>query len=300
MKRSLSHLPREKQDDIKRIARYVSETLSQCEMIILYGSYARGDYVDYDQRIEYGVPTYFMSDYDILVLTATHMNSKSFNTILGKVKKRYYAEKGNTNRPFITSIEFIHESVDAFNKAIRYGHYFYTDIKKEGILLFDSKRQKLARRRKPNFVQIIDIARKYFEEKFNRANSFLRDAKYAHSCGDHIQASFYLHQSCEHLYRAIILSFTLYSDKTHNLEDLSGMAKAHSLEIAKAFPRGTEREQYIFKLLNEAYIQARYNSEFVVTKEDIEAALPQVELLREITQEVCEAKIAEYSSMTIR
>ena len=38
-------------------------------MIILYGSYAKNKYVDYDQRVEFGVPTYYMSDYDILILT---------------------------------------------------------------------------------------------------------------------------------------------------------------------------------------------------------------------------------------
>lgn len=70
MKKSLSHLPKEKQVDLRLIAQYVVEALGdQCEMVILYGSYARGDYVEYDQRIEFGVPTYFMSDFDILVIT---------------------------------------------------------------------------------------------------------------------------------------------------------------------------------------------------------------------------------------
>ena len=44
MKKSLSHLPKEKQTDLRLIARYVVEVLGdQCEMIILYGSYARGN-----------------------------------------------------------------------------------------------------------------------------------------------------------------------------------------------------------------------------------------------------------------
>lgn len=89
MKKSLSHLPPEKREDLRRIAQYISEALSRnCEMIILYGSYARGNYVDYDQRIEYGVHTYFMSDYDILVLTSKRINNQTINSIFSKVKKK--------------------------------------------------------------------------------------------------------------------------------------------------------------------------------------------------------------------
>jgi len=41
-------------------------------------------------------------------------------------------------------------------------------------------------------------------------------------------------------------------------------------------------------------MDARYNPYFVVTKEDIDALIPKVELLRDITKRICEAKIKEY------
>ena len=65
MKTSINYLPEQKRDDLRRIVECVLEVLPDCEMIILYGSYARNTYVDYDQRIEYGIRTCFMSDYDI-------------------------------------------------------------------------------------------------------------------------------------------------------------------------------------------------------------------------------------------
>lgn len=298
MKKSLSHLPPEKREDLHRIVQYVLEALSQqCEMVILYGSYARGDYVDYDQRIEYGVPTYYMSDYDILIITSKSMKYRVIEDALRKVEERYYREKGDARRPFVTSIQFINESIEAFNKALSCSRYFYSDIKKEGILLYDSKCHKLARRRKLNFAEIGNMAQEYFDDKFATACSFIRSTHHAYNDKDYKIASFYLHQACEHFYRTVILTFTLYGDKTHDLEFFSKTAKSHALDIAKAFPRSTEQERHIFDLLNDAYIQARYNPKFVVTKEDIEAALPQVELLRDITQQVCAAKIAEYRSM---
>lgn len=39
-----------------------------------------------------------------------------------------------------------------------------------------------------------------------------------------------------------------------------------------------------------AYVNGRYDTDFVVTKEDIDAIVPKVELLRDITKRVCEEK----------
>ena len=69
MKKSVNFLPEKKQADLKQLVGLVREHVKNVGMVILYGSYARNTYVDYDQRVEFGVPTYFMSDYDILILT---------------------------------------------------------------------------------------------------------------------------------------------------------------------------------------------------------------------------------------
>ena len=54
MKKSISYLPANKRLELKTITNYIREEVPTCEMIILYGSYARNKYVDYDQRTEYG------------------------------------------------------------------------------------------------------------------------------------------------------------------------------------------------------------------------------------------------------
>ena len=69
MKKSVNFLPENKRNDLKQLVDLVRRNIKDVGMVILYGSYARNTHVDYDQRIEFGVPTYFMSDYDILILT---------------------------------------------------------------------------------------------------------------------------------------------------------------------------------------------------------------------------------------
>lgn len=166
MKKSLSHLSKEKQTDLRLIAQYVVEALGdQCEMVILYGSYARGNYVEYDQRIEFGVPTCFMSDFDILVITRNDSNSSVVRRLLRKADERYHKYKGMGRYAFTTQIHFIIETIKDFNKEITKCRYFYTDIKKEGIMLYDSGNCKLARRHKLNFSEIGELAEEYYTKK---------------------------------------------------------------------------------------------------------------------------------------
>ena len=293
MKTSINYLPERKREDLRRIVKCVLEVLPDCEMIILYGSYARNTYVDYDQRIEYGVRTCFMSDYDILVVTATRFQNFAINNILNKAIDNYYKGK---NPYESTTIQFINESIDDLNKAILKNRYFYTDIKREGIMLYNSGRHKLARRRKLNFQEIKELAEEYYDDKYGRGDSFLKQANYAYMDHDFRMASFDLHQACENYYKSLILTFTLYSPKEHSLIELSAKAKTHSLDSSKAFPRDTQEEKRLFDLLQNAYIQARYNKLFRVTKEDIEALIPKVEQLRDITRQSCEERIRTYAA----
>lgn len=107
-------------------------------------------------------------------------------------------------------------------------------------MLYNSGRYKLARRRKLNYREIKELAEEYYNDRFERANSFLRSARYSYKDQDYKIASFHLHQACENYYNSIILTFTLYSPKEHSLITLSGRAKTHSLESSEAFPRDTE------------------------------------------------------------
>lgn len=72
MKTSLHHLPADKQEEIQSIAETIIQ-LIQPEMIILFGSYSRGNWVE-DRYKENGTTYEYKSDYDILVITEHHQD----------------------------------------------------------------------------------------------------------------------------------------------------------------------------------------------------------------------------------
>ena len=288
MKTTLSQLPDYARADLKQIVSLVLEKLPRTEMIILYGSYARGTYVEYDERDEFGIWTSFMSDYDILVVTS-QTDVKEAGRILDDVDAKYYKRPDNQ-----VPIQFINDDIEKLNSDLSEGRYFYTGLKKDGIMLYDSGNYKLERARKLNFEEIRQQAQEYFDEKYSYAIDFLDTANYRYSKNDYKLASFMLHQACENYFYALRLVHTLKNSKQHNLSKLLGATSKYSPELKKIFPRKPQEEKRLFELLRLAYVEARYNPKFVVTKEDIDALLPKVERLREITEQTCKAQIETY------
>lgn len=292
MKNSIAYLPKDKQEEINFLVNEVLKRLPQAEYIILYGSYARDNFVRRGIRVEDGgIPTVKISDYDILVITSG-INSKKAETVLDNVEDVFFAGRDFDRN---TPVQFINDDIKNFNKFIEEGRYFYTQIKEEGVILHNSGKSKLARRRKLNFDEIKEQAQEYFDEKFNRGNGFLETSRLIYeNMQDYKLCSFNLHQACENYYYAIRLTFTLRNNKQHNLSKLSNSTKRYSEKLASVFPQNNPEDKQLFTLLKSAYVDSRYNPNFVVTKENIDALIPKVELLRNITEKICKERIRSY------
>jgi len=290
MKKSVAFLPKENREGLKYIVSLIREKIPQCEMIILFGSYARGEFVRYDERVEFGIPTSFMSDYDILVVHS------SWNTdIVGsKVHSVWHNYWKCGDHRYQVPLQIIHDTIKKVNKDLEDGRYFYTDLKKDGIMLYDSGNYKLARRRKLKFEEIKEQAEEYFENKFKRANSFIKQASYAYNDIDYQMASFLLHQACENFFVTILLVYTLRSGKEHNLRKLFEATRGYAPELYTLFPLEDEEEKRLFEILIKAYVEARYNPKFTVSKEDIETLTAKVEELGKVTERACLKRIVEY------
>lgn len=109
--------------------------------------------------------------------------------------------------------------------------------------------------------------------------------------------SFHLHQACENYFYAIRLTYTQQNGKQHNLTKLLNSVKKYSTDFVKVFPQDTAEEKRLFELIKAAYVNGRYDPDFVVTQEDIDVLIPKVELLRDISKSICEQRIKEYGEM---
>ena len=77
----------------------------------------------------------------------------------------------------------------------------------------------------------------------------------------------------------------------HNLTKLLASVRKYSDEFEKIFfPGRTDEEKRLFNLVKAAYVEARYNPGFVVTKADVEFLMPVVEQLFDLIKRLCDEK----------
>ncbi|MCD8263388.1 MAG: HEPN domain-containing protein [Tannerellaceae bacterium] len=137
-------------------------------------------------------------------------------------------------------------------------------------------------------------AEEYYKEKHQSAYEFFDGSQYYYSKGWYKKASFNLHQTCENLFYAVRLVFTLENSKQHNLSKLLASVRKYSDKFEKIFPRKTDEEKRLFTLLKSAYVEARYNPKFVVTKNNIDSLFPIVNQLFDLVKEIYKERIEEY------
>lgn len=286
MKTSYSFLPEHKQGELKAIVQALIPRFAEIEMIILFGSYARGEQVD-DIYTEKGTTYSYRSDYDLLIVLSKNGHANS-STLTQSITDRLNDLK------LKTLVHPIYHGVEFVNHELREGSYFFGDIKKEGILLFTTNRYQLENKRDMSPAEIQAKAQRDFDNWFESADDFHRIAKSELSIDKLKTAAFSLHQATERYYGAIQLVFTGYKPKTHNIEDLGNLAKACDMEFSKVFPMASDTERQRFDLLKRAYVDARYSDDYAITKEDLAYLSERVQLLRNLTEKICREKIAGF------
>lgn len=294
MKRSIKHLPKRTQEELNTLLELITRYIPQCSMVVLYGSYARGGYVLWDERIEFGVHTSYQSDYDIMIVVSKANIKLTEDKLRTKVTPQYH--KAFVHRRH-ASPQFIVEYAETLNKALERSQYFFTDIVKEGIKMYDTKKFKLARPRELSFKEIKQFAEDEFNIHYPEGVNFIKHIKIDLADGMYRSGSFLAHQACERFYNSISLVYTNYRPKCHKLNELGALVKEFSRELSIVFPLNTDFEKRCYNLLCRAYIEARYNKDFVVTKEELAYMLERIEMLESITLRICTEKITSYDSL---
>jgi len=282
MKTSLSYLPQTKQDQILQIVNIIKEVASP-EKIILFGSYATGKYID-DNYIEGSARLEYVSDFDFLVVTKT-ADEKEF-ALKGKIVNQ-------TRNLFKTPVNAIIHSLDYVNEGLEIGQYFFSDIINDGVLLYESNSIPFFKSRILSKKEKIEIAQRYFDQLFNGGKALLKSVLFNFSQIEYNLAAFELHQASERFYNTVLLVFTNYKPKTHNLDILRQYSKHISKELFLIFPFPVENEfeTNLFELLKRSYIDARYKNDYKITKEELEILIERVTKMKEIVEKICRDKI---------
>jgi predicted nucleotidyltransferase/HEPN domain-containing protein len=279
----LKHLPKDKIKELETITERIKET-GMVSMIILYGSYARGDWKEH-----VGGRSGKKSDYDICVLTRDERDCADLRNRLRKMFE------GTA-----TAVDTIVETLGFVNMHLREGQYFFSEIKHQGIVLYQDKQVELANAENLSPKRLKEIAELDYKHWYKAAKMFFIQSQTAikngHTDKDFYRlASFELQQCVENCYTAIEIVFSRNNPYEHRLVRLRMNAKRYVPEIDDCFPQNSDDEKFLFWHLDSAYIGGRYITEehYKVTKEQLDYWEKEAKKLLEITERHCKKRINE-------
>jgi uncharacterized protein len=283
MKRNCKHLPRTKRDELERVVSLITSSCDDVEMIVLFGSYARGTWKE-EADLEPDRKSGHASDYDILVVVGE--KSSAHDSGIWQ-----HIERESRTLDLSTHIRVIAHDIEYLNLQLAKGQYFFSEIIEEGCLLHDAGRATLSDKREPTPREKRRIAQDYYDFWFDSAQGFFSLYTHALADNDLKRAAFLLHQSAEAAYKTVLLVFTGYSPHEHYLHILGRMAAESDAAMGDILPRDTREARERLELLDYAYIGARYDPTYRIAEEDLNLLSICVGKLLDRTKQICEAEI---------
>jgi uncharacterized protein len=298
MRTDLDHLPPPKQRELADVVRILfdefQETVARTKdpakkagrilKVILYGSYARGDWVD-DPVGGY------QSDYDILVV----VNDERLTDMVDywSLAEDRLMRETTIAHTLSAPVNFIVHSLTDVNKKLERGRPFFVDIVKQGIALYEAEGFGFASPQSLPPDEARAEAQGHFDEWFPSAETFFRNAVDNVDRRRPKEAAFLFHQATERLYHCTLLVLRLYSPKSHKLNFLRSHCEEIAPALIEAWPRDDKFSRRCFELLRQAYVNARYSPHYKVSDEELVWLSEHVAILQTLVETVCKDRLAQ-------
>ena len=300
MRSSLDHLPPHKQRELERIVQIVFEEFEDAlalatqdwkrkgriSKIILYGSYARGGWVD-----EPHTAKGYQSDYDLLIIVNDDRLTDRVE-YWSKLDDRLIRELSVT-KTLRTPVNFIVHSTGEVNSGLSQGRYFFMDVARDGIAIYQAVDDELPEPQPKTPHAALEMAREYFDEWYPSGGEFFDNYRFNLEKNRLNNAAFQLHQAAERFYNCALLVCSFYSPHVHNLAFLRTQAERIDSHLYDAWPREAKADRSRFEKLKEAYIKARYSKHYHISEDELLWLGSRVEALAAIVEAICTDRIAQ-------
>jgi len=297
VRNEIDHLPSIQQGELDRVKQLLMGEFAEATAranqpwkkngrilkVILFGSYARDDWVD---EPENG----YQSDYDLLIIVS--------HPDLTDIADYWYVAEDKILRDTAIArpVNIIVHTLQEVNQALSRGEYFWVDIARDGIVLYELPGNALATAKPLTAADAYEMASGYFRDQLRSLDQWIELAEYsasrtAQDADWSRKAAFNLHQATETAYACFLLVRTLYFPRSHNIKFLRSLAEDSEPRLIDAWPRATRIDRRRFELLKRAYVEARYSASYEIGNEDLDALSQSVRTLRDIVEAVSRERI---------
>jgi predicted nucleotidyltransferase/HEPN domain-containing protein len=292
----IDHLPDRKRRELARIVETLFSTVERFQAsklsakgkagkilkVILYGSYARGDWVE--DRV-----SGYRSDYDLLIV----VNTKAFveESELWEDIENELLEQQLSRRIDTPVVPIVHDLADV-NDQLSRGRPFFVDVARDGIVLYEMPGHPLARPKPLTAEEQRAEAAGYFDQWYQLSKEALIGAELMLGQNIWRDGAFMLHQATERAYHCALLTLTLYSPKSHRIKALRSRAEDVESRLIAAWPRDSRFSRRCFELLSRAYVEARYSAKYKIDAVELGWLVEHVKLLQATVETVCRERIS--------
>src|SRR3569623_549720 len=279
MRTDIDHLPATQQAELARVQEVLmhefgeaisrstsdSRRYGKIYKIILFGSYARDDWVD---EPENG----YQSDFDLLVIVS-HRD-------LTDIAHYWYVAEDKILRDAAIGrpVNIIVHTMDEVNEGLSRGEYFWVDIARDGIALYELAGHVLAAPKPLTAQDAYRMAKGYFVDWLAKLDRSIRTVELQLAEGADV---------------CFLLVRSLYFPRSLNVKFLRSLSEAKEPRLIAAWPREERADRSRFELLKRAYVKARYSPNYDVNMDDLNWLIDGVHRLRTIVEEVSEEWLAK-------
>ena len=178
-----------------------------------------------------------------------------------------------------THLSFSLHHAGRVNAAVAEGHIFYSFLCTKDNLMYWNEKKDWPVTTANRMQELSLIAYQQFQNNFSKAETFREYATLSMAQQDNKLTAFFLQQAAELCCRAILTSLTGRDKKTHSIEVLKKTCRRCTAVVDHAFPSHTEKDRQLLKILDDAYIAARYDDDFSPAANDLERLLQKVQQL---------------------
>lgn len=199
------------------------------------------------------------ADYFLLILLGDFVNKESHE----------WQDQIEYHCNAVVPVTTIVLKTSAFDQWLKEGHPFATAILYAAPVVYKEDNIALSIPEGIDKDANYKTLHKGYLEGLHKSKEFFTGAELFIIREQYNMAAFMLHQATEQALRTILKVGTGYHSCTHNLDRLIRYASMVSYKLPDIFPRKSDKEKQLFRLLQKAYSDTRYTDEYKINNQEL-------------------------------
>ncbi|MDP9081317.1 MAG: HEPN domain-containing protein [Bacteroidota bacterium] len=179
-----------------------------------------------------------------------------------KTPEHEVSNKIEDNCQYLAHVHAIVHKANSAKEALNIGRRFWSRVMEKGFVLYKAPELVLPAHQEITKEILLERAAFNWDRWGKQGSEFLRGAELYRTDNNFRLTVFLLHQSVESVLKAIIQVVIGYRVQMHNLSRLLRLTLLFTDELKDVFDLTTTEGSQLYQLLQNAYLQSRYNSSF--------------------------------------